>query len=186
VLELHLIESCFSYVVLPSRWLFLVEGALTVLVALWSMTVLPDFPETETTLSWLTPAERKLALYRMAEDALQEQQFSETSTTGVKLIKSCNSRTYLGLQLGNRWPGLYLALTDPKVWWLALTMTVMVASLSFNAYFPTIVEASTLGLGVAHQHGHSSNVNVVLLLCVPPWICATGVAILMNRLVWSF
>ena len=148
------------------RWLFFVKGALTVLVALWLMSILPDFPETKTTLNWLTVAERKLALRRMAEP-VQKLRCSKTSTLA---FKSTNSKTYL-LQLGNRWPGLYLAVTDLKVWWLALMMSVVVMSLSFNAYFPMIVGTLTMGMGsVGHgnRQGHGSNVHKGGLVAVRP------------------
>jgi len=48
------------------RWLFYIEGAMTVAVALVAIFVLPDFP---LTTNWLTPAERHLAELRMEEDA---------------------------------------------------------------------------------------------------------------------
>lgn len=140
------------------------------------MSILPDFPETKSTLTWLTPAERELALRRMAEDSIHEQR-DEDFRLAFKSTSS-RSRLSLPLKLGNRWPGLYLALIDPKVWWLALTLTVMVISLSFNAYFPTIVGTLTIGSG--------SNVKMVLLLCVPPWLWATVVAVLVNRFVVLF
>jgi len=147
-----------------------------VIVAVWSMSILPDFPETKSTLTWLTPPERELALRRMAEDAIHEQR-DEDSRLTFKAFKSTSSETRISLllKLENRWPGLYLALIDPKVWWLALTLTFMVVSLSFSAYFPTIVGTLTTGSG--------SNVKIVLLLCVPPWLWATGVAVLVNRFV---
>jgi sugar phosphate permease len=48
------------------RWLFYIEGAMTVVVAIIAIFVLPDFPSTT---KWLTPAERRLAELRMEEDA---------------------------------------------------------------------------------------------------------------------
>jgi sugar phosphate permease len=48
------------------RWLFYIEGALTVGVAIVAIFILPDFPSTT---KWLTPAERRLAELRMEEDA---------------------------------------------------------------------------------------------------------------------
>jgi len=48
------------------RWLFFIEGAATVAVAIIAVFVLPDFPATT---KWLTPAERRLAELRMEEDA---------------------------------------------------------------------------------------------------------------------
>jgi hypothetical protein len=51
--------------------------------------------------------------------------------------------------------GFVNAMTDWKVWWLALALTSMVVSLSFNAFFPTL--SATLGF----------NTTVTLLLCAP-------------------
>ena len=48
------------------RWIFYIEGSMTVAVALVAMFVLPDFP---LTTKWLTPAERRLAELRMEDDA---------------------------------------------------------------------------------------------------------------------
>lgn len=142
------------------------------------MSILPDFPESKSTLSWLTPSEKKLALRRIAEDEGQADEFA------FKISKVGTSGSTVGVHLRNRWPGLYLALTDSKVWWLTLIMTVMVVSLSFNAYFPTIVGTLTMSLSSAEQgHEYGADVNVVLLLCVPPWVWATVVAVLVNRLV---
>jgi len=48
------------------RWLFFIEGAITIQVAILSMYILPDFPEDSNT--WLTPAEKALAVQRTVED----------------------------------------------------------------------------------------------------------------------
>lgn len=46
-------------------------------------------------------------------------------------------------EAGGQGHGLWLALTDWKVWWLALALTAQVIALSFNAYFPTLT--ATMG-----------------------------------------
>ncbi|KAF8165387.1 MFS general substrate transporter [Crassisporium funariophilum] len=135
------------------RWLFFVEGSATIIVAIWSLYILPDFPESKA--SWLTPSEQALAIQRMAEDA---------GVSGESLVESYASESSLG-----QWPGLRLAVYDWKVWWLALSLTSMVVSLSFNAYFPTL--GATLGYGPTKT----------LLLCAPPWLFATGVAVTLSR-----
>lgn len=61
------------------------------------------------------------------------------------------------------------ALSDWKVWWLALAMSSLNVLLSFGAFFPTL--SATLG--------YSSTIS--LLLCTPPWMFATCVAFLMSR-----
>jgi hypothetical protein len=46
------------------RWLYYIEGALTMGVAALAIFILPDFPNTT---PWLSPEERRLAEVRMAE-----------------------------------------------------------------------------------------------------------------------
>ena len=117
------------------------------LVAILSMYILPDFPEGSNT--WLTQAEKVLAVQRMVEDV--EVHTDHHSSEGQFL-------------------GLHLAVFDWKVWWLALALTAMLVSLSFNAYFPTLV--ATLNYGP----------TITLLICVPPWLFAAGVVLLLSRL----
>ncbi|KAJ7781283.1 MFS general substrate transporter [Mycena metata] len=128
------------------RWLFFLEGGMTVVVALLSMFILPDFPENSS--NWLSPAEVALAQRRMAEDAGMDED--------------------LNFKRGSK-AGLFMALTDGKVWWLAITLTCIVTSLSFNAYFPTL--AGTLGYGT----------TLTLLLCAPPWFFATLAGFAISR-----
>jgi MFS family permease len=100
------------------RWLFYIEGALTMFVAVCAIFILPDFPATTT---WgLTEEERKLAEWRMAEDASGSAD-EDASRGGGE----------------SQWRGLVLAFTDWKVWYLAVMLTAMVVGLSFNAYFPS-------------------------------------------------
>ncbi|KAK1224397.1 hypothetical protein PQX77_012693 [Marasmius sp. AFHP31] len=102
------------------RWLFYIEGGITMAVAIAAMFILPDFPETT---RWLSPLERKLAMQRMEEDA-GVGDAGETET-------------------GGRLHGLWLCFTDWKVWWYAFALTSIVVALSFNAFFPTLTD--TLG-----------------------------------------
>ncbi|EKM59840.1 uncharacterized protein PHACADRAFT_115106 [Phanerochaete carnosa HHB-10118-sp] len=124
------------------RWLFYIEGALTIFAAICAIFILPDFPTTSH--RWLSPLEVKLAERRMLEDVGVGDE-AETETGGPL-------------------HGLMQAITDWKVWWLALTLTSMVIFLSFNAFFPTL--AATMGYST----------TVTLLLCAPPWAFATLVA----------
>ncbi|KAJ7047420.1 MFS general substrate transporter [Mycena alexandri] len=102
------------------RWLFFIEGSLTVFIAVCAIFILPDFPATS---KWLSPEERELALLRMTEDAGVGDQ-NET-------------------EQGGPFHGLFLAFTDWRVWWLAFALTAQVVALSFNAFFPTLT--ATLG-----------------------------------------
>ncbi|KAF9462596.1 MFS general substrate transporter [Collybia nuda] len=140
------------------RWLFFVEGALTIFVAIWAIYILPDFPDSPS--SWLTPNERALAQQRMIEDARPNDAFkSLTSDLGSTI----QTRRQASIS------GFILALSDWKVWWLALSLTSMVVSLSFNAYFPTL--SATMGF----------DTTTTLLLCVPPWAFATIVSLAVSR-----
>ncbi|KAJ7068249.1 major facilitator superfamily domain-containing protein [Mycena amicta] len=97
------------------RWLFYIEGALTVFVAILAIFILPDFP---TNSNWLTPEERELALLRLQEDVGVGDQ-AETETGGL-------------------FHGFVLAVTDWRVWWFTFSLTAQIVALSFNAYFPTL------------------------------------------------
>jgi hypothetical protein len=97
--------------------LFYIEGALTITFAIISIFILPDFPSTT---KWVTPLERRLAERRLAEDNAGVGDESDTAD---------------GAEGGEMKPtqGLLMAVKDWKVWWLALALTAMVVSLSFNA-----------------------------------------------------
>jgi sugar phosphate permease len=100
------------------RWLFYIEGAITIFVAIVAIFILPDFPPTT---RGLTDQERALAIRRMEEDVgVGDEDQTEGGSSGF-----------------------WLAMTDVKVWWLAFALTAQVIALSFNAYFPTL--AATLG-----------------------------------------
>lgn len=135
------------------RWLFFVEGALTIFVAIGATLVLPDFPESNAT--WLTRAERALARRRMIDDAAMDS--DEVEVTDASSTKN----SYLS--------GLVMALEDWKVWWLFFATGSMTLSTSFNVFFPTL--SATMGYSR----------TVTLLLCAPPWVFATAAAFLGSR-----
>ena len=135
------------------RWLFYIEGALTVFVAVCAMFILPDFPDTT---RWLTDEERRLALRRMEDDA------------GVGDEEESEHETEMGK---GHITSLRLAVRDWKVWWMAITMTSFTIALSFNAYFPTL--SQTMGFGP----------TVTLLLCAPPFVFAAIVTYAVSRCV---
>ncbi|OJA09418.1 hypothetical protein AZE42_03063 [Rhizopogon vesiculosus] len=120
---------------------------MTVVVAICAMFILPDFPDTSA--GWLTAEEQALARMRMKEDVIGGNEDMEDFKGGKS--------------------GLKQALSDWKVWWLALALTSLKLCLSFSTFFPTI--SATLGY----------NSTVSLLLCVPPWLFATYAAFEMSR-----
>jgi len=68
-----------------------------------------DFPETT---SWLSDEERRLAIYRMKEDV------------GIADTAESEPAKWSG--------GLVDAVTDWRVWWLAVALTAELLALSFN------------------------------------------------------
>ncbi|KAG2144501.1 MFS general substrate transporter [Suillus clintonianus] len=129
------------------RWLFFVEGALTIVVALSAIWILPDFPSTPNV--WLLPDEQILAKQRMEEDvAVGNEQKGKPREDHS---------------------GLTEALMDWKVWWVGAAMNLMVCSMSFGIFFPTL--SATMGYSATTS----------LLLCAPPWILGTATSFVVAR-----
>lgn len=113
-------RSLFVILNLSYRWLFFLEGIVTVIVATTAFYIIPDFPSTPA--SWLTPEEQLLAKVRMEEDlhGLKQSQLKQADNTGFRD-----------------------ALTDWKIWWLGISLSSMVVALSFGNFFPTL--SATMG-----------------------------------------
>ncbi|KAG2055541.1 MFS general substrate transporter [Suillus hirtellus] len=117
--------SLFASVVLTSmqgilgqagwRWLFYLEGGITIIVAICAMFIIPSFPHNT---KWLTSEERSLAISRLADD-------------GYGRMDGPGKRTSI--------QGLRDALCDWKVWWFTILLTIERIALSFGFYFPTLV-----------------------------------------------
>lgn len=75
------------------RWLFFIEGSITITVAILAVFILPDFPRTT---SWLNDRDRELASWRLEED-IGEEDSNESK-----------HESYID--------GFMLALADVKVW----------------------------------------------------------------------
>ncbi|KAG2365500.1 major facilitator superfamily domain-containing protein [Suillus spraguei] len=101
------------------RWLFFIEGGITIFVAICALFILPDFPHNT---KFFTPEERALAISRLAEDHY-------------------GGADELGKQTSMQ--GLRDALSDRKVWWFAVAAMFQLIGQSFSAYFPTL--CATLG-----------------------------------------
>ncbi|KAL6705182.1 hypothetical protein ACN47E_007287 [Coniothyrium glycines] len=98
------------------RWLFLLQGAFSILVACVSFFLLPDHP---LKTRWLTPEQRQLAHNRIAVDTTQREE-----ATSV-------------------WIGLRQALADWRTWVFCLMYNTHISSVSFQSFLPTVVR--TLG-----------------------------------------
>ncbi|KAI9701182.1 MAG: hypothetical protein M1836_001851 [Candelina mexicana] len=98
------------------RWLFILEGVVTVIIAFGAYFILPDFPRTTT---WLTEEERQLAAWRLEEDIGEDDWVDSGEQTLLH--------------------GLKLAVMDIKTWILMVMLFCIVASASVTNFFPTVV-----------------------------------------------
>ncbi|KAG1823659.1 major facilitator superfamily domain-containing protein [Suillus subaureus] len=103
------------------RWLFFIEGYLTVLVGICGMFILPNYPSGPA--SWLTPAEHALARKRMEEDSEGHGVAEPTSSGGFSDVLSL--------------------MTDWRAWLVGTASCCCTTSMSFNMFFPTLV--ATMG-----------------------------------------
>ena len=127
------------------------EGLLTIVVAVLAIWILPDFPSTPSV--WLSPDEQTLAKQRMEEDIMADNERQDKSVEDSS--------------------GLAEALLDWRVWWLGIALCLMVASLSFGNFFPTL--SATMGYSA----------TISLVLCAPPWILGTATSFFVARSVFT-
>ncbi|KAJ9626232.1 hypothetical protein H2203_003864 [Taxawa tesnikishii (nom. ined.)] len=101
------------------RWMFILEGGATVVIACVAYFVLPNFPHTT---GWLNEQERQLAIYRLRADVGEAE--TEDEQHGF-------------------FHGFVLALKDPKTYVLLAVLFGITSSASVTNFFPTVV--ATLG-----------------------------------------
>ncbi|CAH0058197.1 unnamed protein product [Clonostachys solani] len=103
------------------RWLFWIEGAITMSIAISAAFILPDLP---TNSRGFTEDERRVAQLRMMEDVGEAD--TDSAEQGM-------------------FDGFFMAVKDVKIYVMMFTFTAYVVGLSFNAFFPTLT--NTLGFG---------------------------------------
>lgn len=101
------------------RWLYWIEGAATMAIAIGAAFILPDLPHNS---RGFTQEERDLAMLRMTED------FGEADVDSAEQSPLA---------------GLYMCLKDYKIYLMMFAFTAYVIGLSFNAFFPSLTQ--TLG-----------------------------------------
>ncbi|KAK2059142.1 MFS general substrate transporter [Colletotrichum caudatum] len=99
------------------RWVFIVNGALTVVIAIGAYAMLPDFPANT---KWLTSQEQQLAVWRMEVDAAGEKDWTSSSSQPL-------------------FDGFKMIIVDPINWILVLIVYGAASSLSIGSFFPIIV-----------------------------------------------
>ncbi|GJE91441.1 MFS general substrate transporter [Phanerochaete sordida] len=127
------------------RWLFYIEGAVTVCVGLFSIWALPDYPHNT---RWLSKPERRLAQVRLAEDAgeADEDSAHDTALTGLKQ-----------------------ALRDPKVYILSVMGCAQLLGLSFVNFFPTLTATLGFSTTVSLLLAAPPWIFATIVCCVNAW-----------------
>ncbi|KAJ5678970.1 MFS general substrate transporter [Penicillium macrosclerotiorum] len=98
------------------RWLFIIEGTVTVFVAIISIFIIPDLPRTT---SWLSEHEKELAAWRLQEDIGEDD--------------------WVDSQHQSIFHGAKLAFTDYKVWLLLGAIYGCTASGAVTTFFPIVM-----------------------------------------------
>ncbi|KAL1869971.1 hypothetical protein VTK73DRAFT_2892 [Phialemonium thermophilum] len=104
----------------PWRWLFIIEGAMTVFAVPFAYFILPNFPSTT---RWLTKEEREMAVWRLHVDS--------------------NHAEWTRKEDQITWAAFVMLLQDWKNWILVAINYCTGASLSINTFFPAVL--ATLG-----------------------------------------
>ena len=102
------------------RWLFIIEGVITIGVAAAAAFFLPDYPSTT---RWLSEEERAFAAWRLIDDA---QETDDRHSDSV-------------------WQGVKMAFSDYRIYFFLLFQHMSLLSQTFQYFFPSIV--ATLGYG---------------------------------------
>ncbi|KAL4912060.1 major facilitator superfamily domain-containing protein [Aspergillus aurantiobrunneus] len=97
------------------RWLFIIEGCITVAISLLIPILLPNYPATT---SWLEDEEKAYAQWRLINDA------GEADDTGASSIKEA----------------LYAVFTDKRIYLFILLQHASLLSQTFQYFFPSIVQ----------------------------------------------
>ncbi|KAL4952629.1 major facilitator superfamily domain-containing protein [Aspergillus filifer] len=107
------------------RWLFILEGVITVFCALVAAFILPDYPSTT---SWLSSREKQIAQARLELDVGGDTNSREAT-------------------MGDALGGLREAVTDPKVWLLGLSYHCTIMGLCFSYFFHYLCPALACIIG---------------------------------------
>ncbi len=94
------------------QWFFIIEGAISIVVAASAYFLLPDWPHNT---RFLTPAEREMAQYRVL-----------CSNGGIEE------------QAGGTWDGLRDAVKDPFTWYFCLMHFALVTAQAFKDFLPSV------------------------------------------------
>lgn len=100
------------------QWFFIIEGAVSIAVAVSAFFLLPDWPHNT---RWMTPEEREMAQYR---------------------VKCSNGGR--DEEMGGTWDGFKDAVKDPFTWCFCLMHFALVTAQSFKDFLPSVRRAPFL------------------------------------------
>ncbi|RAL01117.1 MFS general substrate transporter [Aspergillus ibericus CBS 121593] len=98
------------------RWLFIIEGSLTIFAALIAFFIVPDLPRTT---SWLTTDEKVLAAWRLEKDIGEDD--------------------WVDNEHQSMFNGAKLAFKDPKTWLLLGVIYGCTSAGSVTTFFPSVM-----------------------------------------------
>ncbi|WVQ78516.1 hypothetical protein IAT38_000602 [Cryptococcus sp. DSM 104549] len=128
------------------KWLFIIEGLCTVVIALVAFFVLPDWPQTT---KWLSDDERILAIARL-------RPAEEGEAEAANEVHLSHKQAFLA------------AVKDPKTWFFLVILNMITSVGTISYFFPTLM--TSLG-----YHGRSAQFMTVPLYAVALVIAtATG------------
>lgn len=153
------------------RWIFIIEGAATVIVASVSYFVIPDWPATA---KFLNEHERKLLLHRIALDVEEAKMDHWDKTTAKRVFGDIKIYLgilmYIGIVTTSYSTSFFTPTILRQLGWTAITAQVM--------SIPVFMSAAVCALVVAwftdklkHRYGF------IILGCL---VAITGYAILLN------
>ncbi|KAJ3554618.1 hypothetical protein NM688_g3016 [Phlebia brevispora] len=127
------------------RWLFYIEGAITICIGFFAIWALPDYPHNT---RWLSPAQKRLAQVRLAEDAgeADEDAANESVMHGLKE-----------------------ALKDPKVYIFAIMTCSQLLGLSFVNFFPTLTATLGFNTTISLLLAAPPWIFATIVCCVNAW-----------------
>lgn len=111
-----LISSLNGVAGLPGwKWLFIIEGAATAVIAIGAYFVLPDYPSTT---KWLTEEERALAIARVSK-----------GTGGEEEPDMTHGQAFMA------------AVKDMRTWGFLITYNMVTCAGTISYFFPTLMTA---------------------------------------------
>lgn len=99
------------------RWLFIIEGSITVFLVPFSYYILPDMPNNT---KFLSQQEKDIVMWKLRAEVGQDDSDQE------------NQESYKGAFL--------LAIKDVKIWLVTITFSFLVAACGVTNFFPSVVE----------------------------------------------